>query len=36
LPRAEIRVFTGLGHNPFWEDPAGVAQLINEFLARSG
>lgn len=32
LPHAEVRVFEGLGHNPFWEDPAGVAAVINTFL----
>jgi pimeloyl-ACP methyl ester carboxylesterase len=24
--------FEGLGHNPFWEDPRGVAEVINAFL----
>jgi pimeloyl-ACP methyl ester carboxylesterase len=33
LPRAQVKVFDGLGHNPFWEDPAGVAQLIDGFLS---
>jgi len=32
LPHAEVRVFPGLGHNPFWEDPAAVARVINAFL----
>jgi len=32
LPAAQVKVFDGLGHNPFWEDPAGVADAINEFL----
>ncbi|MGO9036997.1 MAG: alpha/beta fold hydrolase [Steroidobacteraceae bacterium] len=32
LPDARVRVFDGLGHNPFWEDPAAVAQVINAFL----
>ncbi len=32
LPGAEVKVFEGLGHNPFWEDPAGVAGVINAFL----
>src|SRR5208283_1908259 len=32
LPNAQVRVFEGLGHNPFWEDPAGVAGVINSFL----
>ena len=33
LPGAKVKVFDGLGHNPFWEDPAGVAADINGFLA---
>jgi pimeloyl-ACP methyl ester carboxylesterase len=33
LPKAQVRIFEGLGHNPFWEDPRAVAQSINEFLA---
>jgi pimeloyl-ACP methyl ester carboxylesterase len=32
LPKAEVKVFEGLGHNPFWEDPIGVAKVINAFL----
>ena len=32
LPRAKVKIFDGLGHNPFWEDPRGVADVINEFL----
>ena len=32
LPQAEVKVFPGLGHNPFWEQPAQVAQVINQFL----
>jgi pimeloyl-ACP methyl ester carboxylesterase len=32
LPHAKVKVFEGLGHNPFWEDPQGVAQSINVFL----
>jgi pimeloyl-ACP methyl ester carboxylesterase len=34
LPNARVKVFEGLGHNPFWENPAGVAQVISAFLAR--
>jgi len=34
LPAAQVKVFDGLGHNSFWEDPSGVAAVINEFLAR--
>ncbi len=33
LPGAQVKVFDGLGHNPFWEDPAGVAAAINSFLS---
>jgi pimeloyl-ACP methyl ester carboxylesterase len=33
LPSAKVKVFDGLGHNPFWEDPRGVAEVINGFLA---
>lgn len=32
LPHAEVRVFPGLGHNPFWEEPAQCAAVINRFL----
>jgi pimeloyl-ACP methyl ester carboxylesterase len=32
LPAARVKIFEGLGHNPFWEDPAGVAAAINSFL----
>ncbi|HTV98110.1 MAG TPA: alpha/beta hydrolase [Steroidobacteraceae bacterium] len=32
LPAARVKIFAGLGHNPFWEDPAGVAAAINSFL----
>jgi pimeloyl-ACP methyl ester carboxylesterase len=32
LPHAEVKMFQGLGHNPFWEDPVGVAAVINHFL----
>jgi pimeloyl-ACP methyl ester carboxylesterase len=32
LPNAEVKIFDGLGHNPFWEDPRGVAEVINAFL----
>jgi len=33
LPQAEVRLFEGLGHNPYWEDPQAVASVINPFLA---
>jgi pimeloyl-ACP methyl ester carboxylesterase len=32
LPGAQVKVFDGLGHNPFWEDPPAVAGVINTFL----
>jgi pimeloyl-ACP methyl ester carboxylesterase len=32
LPNAKVKIFDGLGHNPFWEDPRGVAEVINTFL----
>jgi pimeloyl-ACP methyl ester carboxylesterase len=32
LPTAQVRVFDGLGHAPFWEQPEAVAQVINDFL----
>jgi pimeloyl-ACP methyl ester carboxylesterase len=32
LPGARVKIFDGLGHNPFWEDPQGVADAINAFL----
>jgi pimeloyl-ACP methyl ester carboxylesterase len=32
LPSAKVKIFDGLGHNPFWEDPRGVADVINAFL----
>lgn len=35
LPQAEVRVFQGLGHNPFWEQPAQCAAVINEFLEKA-
>ena len=33
LPQAEVRLFEGLGHNAYWEDPRAVASVINPFLA---
>jgi pimeloyl-ACP methyl ester carboxylesterase len=36
LPHAEVKVFPGLGHNPFWEQPQACAKVIDAFLsARS-
>jgi pimeloyl-ACP methyl ester carboxylesterase len=32
LPHARVKIFDGLGHNPFWEDPRGVADSVNAFL----
>jgi pimeloyl-ACP methyl ester carboxylesterase len=34
LPHAEVKLFKGLGHNPFWEDPQAVAARINQFLTE--
>jgi pimeloyl-ACP methyl ester carboxylesterase len=33
LPHAKVKIFDGLGHNPFWENPHGVADVINAFLS---
>jgi pimeloyl-ACP methyl ester carboxylesterase len=35
LPDAQVKIFDGLGHNPFWEDPPAVAKVINAFLESS-
>ena len=35
LPHATVKIFDGLGHNPFWEDPRGVADVINSFLSAT-
>jgi pimeloyl-ACP methyl ester carboxylesterase len=35
LPRAQVKIFPGLGHNPFWEQPAQCAAVINEFLTAA-
>jgi len=32
LPHAEVKIFAGLGHNPFWEEPRAVADVIQCFL----
>ena len=32
LPAARVKIFDGLGHNPFWEDPPAVAAAVNSFL----
>lgn len=32
LPEARVQLYPKLGHNPFWEDPAAVAAVINPFL----
>jgi len=34
LPAAKVKIFDGLGHNPFWEDPRGVADVVNAFLSN--
>ena len=35
LPQAQVKVFAGLGHNPFWEDPRACADLIDAFLTAA-
>ena len=35
LPQAQVKIFPGLGHNPFWEQPAQCAGTINEFLTAA-
>jgi pimeloyl-ACP methyl ester carboxylesterase len=35
LPSATVEVLEGLGHNPFWEDPQAVAEVINKFVDGS-
>jgi pimeloyl-ACP methyl ester carboxylesterase len=35
LPRAQVKVFPGLGHNPFWEQPQACAEVINAFLGAT-
>ena len=32
LPAAAVQIFEGLGHNPMWEQPRAVADVINGFL----
>ena len=32
LPGAKVTIFPGLGHNPFWEEPAKVGAELNTFL----
>jgi pimeloyl-ACP methyl ester carboxylesterase len=36
LPGAEVKIFAGLGHNPFWENPPAVARVLNAFLGAGG
>jgi pimeloyl-ACP methyl ester carboxylesterase len=35
LPQAQVKIFDGLGHNPFWEEPRGCAEVINAFLSAA-
>jgi pimeloyl-ACP methyl ester carboxylesterase len=35
LPHAQVKVFAGLGHNPFWENPQACADVINAFLTAA-
>lgn len=32
LPTARVHVFAGLGHNPFWEQPAAFADVLVPFV----
>jgi pimeloyl-ACP methyl ester carboxylesterase len=32
LPAARVKVYPGLGHNPFWENPRAVAADVDAFL----
>lgn len=32
LPKAQVKLFAELGHNPFWEQPAQVGAVVNGFL----
>ena len=34
LARAEVRSFASLGHDLFWEDPAAVAAVMIDFIAK--
>lgn len=34
LPAARVKLYPGLGHNPFWEEPGLVADDIEAFLAE--
>lgn len=34
LPTAQVKVYEGLGHNPFWEEPERVAADIAGFLGK--
>jgi pimeloyl-ACP methyl ester carboxylesterase len=35
LPHAQVKVFPGLGHNPFWEQPQACADVIDAFLSAA-
>jgi pimeloyl-ACP methyl ester carboxylesterase len=32
LPKAQVHVFAGLGHNPFWEQPEAFASVLAGFI----
>jgi pimeloyl-ACP methyl ester carboxylesterase len=36
LPHPQVKVFPGLGHNPFWEEPKQCAEVIGRFLLSTG
>lgn len=35
LPTAKVHVFPDYGHNPYWDDPAAVAAVVNPFLLEA-
>jgi pimeloyl-ACP methyl ester carboxylesterase len=35
LPKAQVKVLQGLGHNPFWEQPQVCADVIKAFLTAA-
>ena len=36
MPRAELSVYPGIGHTPFWEDPARFNAELTEFSRAAG
>lgn len=35
IPRAQVRIFPSLGHDLIWQDPAGVARVMTQFIAAA-